>query len=179
MADEKLKGVVRSYALDVEAAADGTLYDVNGNPVIIENLEDWKRKEWEHRKEKFLKEYEENHGTRELDFDRELFDTEEKFLEDEIGSVDDIDEPERMSVTDYVDCNSLGDLRFEVDSRMEFCGGRALLAFGGPNVWLHDDEILGYWGGDAETWTLSAGARSALWEYFEENWNMLRDSQRR
>ena len=30
MADERLKETVRSYALDVEAAAGGTLYKVNG-----------------------------------------------------------------------------------------------------------------------------------------------------
>lgn len=179
MADENLKSIVRSYALDIEAAADGTLYKVNGEPTVIEDIDDWKQKEWERKKEEFLEEYEKNHGTRELDFDPDLYGTEEEFLEDEIGTVDDVDEPEQMSVMDYVNDDSLGDVRFEVDGKMECYGGKVLLAFGGPNVWLHDDEIRGYWGGDTETWSLCSDARDALMEFFQEEWNMVRDSHSR
>ena len=78
-------------------------------------------------------------------------------------------------MTDVND-NSLGDIRFEVDRNMECCGGKVLLAFGGPNVWLHDDEICGYWGGDTETWSLCSDARDALMEFFQEEWGMVRDS---
>ena len=177
MADKKLKGIVRSYAIDIEAAADGTLYKVNGEPTVIDDIDDWKQNEWERKKEEFLKEYEENHGTRELDFDKDLYDTEEEFLENEIGTVDDIDEPEQMSVTDYIDDNSLGDIRFEIDKNMECCGGKVLLAFGGPNVWLHDDEICGYWSGDTETWSLCSDARGALMEFFQEAWEMVSGSR--
>lgn len=173
MADEELRRVVRGYALDIEAAADGTLYEVDGEPTVIDDMDEWKQNEWEQKKEEFLKEYESNHGTRELDFDKDLFDTEEEFLENEIGTVDDIDEPEQMSMTDYIYDNSLGDIRFEVNKNMECLGGRMLLAYGGPNVWLHDDEICGYWGGDTETWSLCMDARNALMEFFQEEWEMI------
>ena len=57
MADNELKEIVRSYALDIEAAADGTLYKVNGEPTIIDDMDEWKQSEWENLKAKFLKEH--------------------------------------------------------------------------------------------------------------------------
>ena len=171
MADSELKEIVRSYAVDIEAAADGTLYNVNGNPTVVEDLDGWKQDEWERKKTEFLKE----HPFTDPD-DKKTYESEDEYVTDNIGEADDIDVPEQMSVTDYVNDNSLGDVRFEVDGKMECCGGKVLLAFGGPNVWLHDDEICGYWGGNTETWSLCPDARDALMEFFQEEWNMVRDS---
>lgn len=171
MADNELKEIVRSYALDIEAAADGTLYKVNGEPTIIDDMDDWKQNEWERLKDEFLKE----HPFTDPE-DKEAYESEDEYVTDNIGEVDDIDEPEQMSITDYINDNSLGDIRFEVDGKMELYGGKVLLAFGGPNVWLHDDEIRGYWGCDTETWSLCSNARDALMEFFQEEWGMVRDS---
>ena len=171
MVDEELKELVRSYAHDIEAAADGTLYKVNGEPTVIDDIDDWKQNEWERKKTEFLK----KHPFTDPE-DKEAYESEDEYVTDNIGEVDDIDEPEQMSMTDYINDNSLGDIRFEVDSKMELYGGKVLLAFGGPNVWLHDDEIRGYWGGDTETWSLCSDARDALMEFFQEEWGMVRDS---
>ena len=171
MADNELKEIVRSYALDIEAAADGTLYKVNGEPTIIDDMDDWKQNEWERLKDEFLKE----HPFTDPE-DKEAYESEDEYVTDNIGEVDDIDEPEQMSITDYINDNSLGDIRFEVDGRMELYGGKVLLAYGGPNVWLHDDEIRGYWGCDTETWSLCSDARDAIMEFFQEEWGMVRDS---
>lgn len=168
MADNELKEIVRSYALDIEAAADGTLYKVNGEPTIIDDMDDWKQNEWERLKDEFLKE----HPFTDPE-DKEAYESENEYVTDNIGGVDDIDEPEQMSITDYINDNSLGDTRFEVDGKMELYGGKILLAFGGPNVWLHDDEIRGYWGGDTETWSLCSDACEALMEFFQEEWGMV------
>ena len=54
MVDEELKRIVKSYALDIEAAADGTLYKVNGEPTVIDDIDDWKQKEWDRQKAEFL-----------------------------------------------------------------------------------------------------------------------------
>ena len=170
MADEELKSIVRSYAIDIEAAADGTLYKVNGEPMIIDDMDEWKQSEWEDLKAEFLK----KHPFTEPN-DKEIYESEDEYVIDNIGEVDDIDEPEQMSITDYINDNSLGDIRFEVDGKMELYGGKVLLAFGGPNIWLHDDEIRGYWGGDTETWSLCSNARDALKEFFQEEWGMVRD----
>lgn len=176
MMDKELKEMVRSYALDIEAAADGTLYKVNGEPTVIDDIDDWKQKEWDRQKAEFLA----KEPFDSLDpEDKELYEDEDGYVTDNIGDVDDIDVPEQMSVTDYVNDNSLGDIRFEVDKNMECCGGKVLLAFGGPNVWLHDDEICGYWGGDTETWSLCSDARDALMEFFQEEWGMVCDSHSR
>ena len=168
MADNELKEIVRSYAHDIEAAADGTLYKVNGEPTIIDDMDEWKQSEWENLKAEFLKKHPfADHN------DKEVYESEDEYVIDEIGEVDDIDEPEQMSITEYINDNSLGDIRFEVDGKMELYGGKVLLAFGGPNVWLHDDEIRGYWGGDTETWSLCSDARDALMEFFQEEWEMV------
>ena len=174
MVDEELKEMVRSYALDIEAAADGTLYKVNGEPTVIDDIDGWKQNEWGRKKTEFLKE----HPFTDPE-DKETYESEDEYVTDNIGDVDDIDVPEQMSVMDYINDNSLGDIRFEVDRDMECCGGKVLLAFGGPNVWLHDDEICGYWGGDTETWSLCSDARDALMEFFQAEWDMVRDSHSR
>ena len=172
MADNELKEIVRSYAHDIEAAADGTLYKINGEPTVIDDIDDWKQNEWERKKTEFLKE----HPFTDPE-DKETYESEDEYVTDNIGDVDDIDVPEQMSVMDYINDNSLGDVRFEVDRNMECCGGKVLLAFGGPNVWLHDDEICGYWGGDTETRSLCSDARDALMEFFQEEWEMIRCSR--
>ena len=41
MADKELKEIVRSYAADIEAAADGTLYKVNGEPTVIDDMDEF------------------------------------------------------------------------------------------------------------------------------------------
>ena len=170
MADNDLQEIVRSYANDIEAAADGTLYKVNGEPTIID-IDDWKQNEWEREKTEFLKE----HPFTDPE-DKETYESEDEYVIDNIGEADDIDEPEQMSITDYINDNSLGDIRFEVDGKMELYGGKVLLALGGPTVWLHDDEIRGYWGCDTETWSLCSDAREALIEFFQNEWGMVRDS---
>ena len=171
MADNELKEIVRSYAHDIEAAADGTLYKVNGEPTIIDDMDEWKQSEWENLKAEFLK----KHPFTDPE-DKEAYESEDEYVTDNIGEVDDIDEPEQMSITEYINDNSLGDTRFEVDERMELYGGKVLLAFGGPTVWLHDDEIRGYWGCSTETWPLCSDARDALMEFFQEEWGIVRDS---
>ena len=163
-----LKEIVRSYAHDIEAAADGTLYKVNGEPTIIDDMDEWKQNEWENLKAGFLKE----HPFTDPE-DKETYESEDEYVIDNIGEVDSIDEPEQMSITDYINDNSLGDIRFEVDRKMELYGGKVLLAFGGPNEWLHDDEIRGYWGSDTETWSLCSDALDALMEFFQEEWGMI------
>ena len=171
MADNELKEIVRSYAHDIEAAADGTLYKVNGEPTIIDDMDKWKQSEWENLKAEFLKKHPfADHN------DKEVYESEDEYVTDNIGEVDDIDEPEQMSIIEYINDNSLGDIRFEVDGKMELYGGKVLLAFGGPTVWLHDDEIRGYWGCSTETWSLCSDARDALMEFFQEEWGMVRDS---
>ena len=171
MADNELKEIVRSYAHDIEAAADGTLYKVNGEPTIIDDMDKWKQSEWENLKAEFLKKHPfADHN------DKEAYESEDECVTDNIGEVDDIDEPEQMSIIEYINDNSLGDIRFEVDGKMELYGGKVLLAFGGPTVWLHDDEIRGYWGCSTETWSLCSDARDALMEFFQEEWGMVRDS---
>lgn len=45
--------------------------------------------------------------------------------------------------------NEVLDWRFEITQRGELLGGKLLVAFGGPNIWVDfiNREIAGYWGG--------------------------------
>ena len=75
MADNELKEIVRSYAYDIEAAADGTLYKVNGEPTIIDDMDEWKQSEWENLKAEFLKEHPFTDPN-----DKETYESEDEFV---------------------------------------------------------------------------------------------------
>ena len=155
---------------DLEAAASGNLYDVDGECVIIDDLDDWKAAEYK----KKVDEFREKHPRESFDPDETGFDEYEEWMEDEIGTVDDIDEPEEVSISEYIDKESLGDIRFEVDSSKELLGGKILFCYGGPNVWVADDEVRGYWGSSTVEMSLDSETRSALFDWFEEQWDIIK-----
>ena len=95
--DKDLREMVRSYAHDIEAAADGTLYKVNGEPTVIDDMDEWKQNEWDRQKAEFLKE----HPFTDPD-DKETYESEDEYVTDNIEDVDDIDDPEQMSVMDFM-----------------------------------------------------------------------------
>ena len=172
--EDRLREMAKSYDEDLEAVVvAGTMYRIDGNNVVIDDIDEWKQKEWEKQKAKFLSE----HPFTDPD-DLESYENEEEYVTDNIGEADDIDEPdEQVSLDEYLNDQSLGDVRFEVSSDMELHGGKILLACGGPTFWLHDDEICGYWGSDEYSRSLSGDVKSALWSWFEEQWGMARDSR--
>ena len=166
--DEELHGMVKGIVDDLEAATSGNLYDVDGECVIIDDLDDWKAEQYRKKVDEFRDEHPED------DLDREAYDTYEEWMEDEIGEVDDIDEPDEISLSEYIDRESLGDVRFEVDSSKELHGGKVLFCYGGPNIWVADDEVRGYWGSSTVEMSLDSETRSALFSWFEEMWDMAK-----
>ena len=173
MSDTKseLKSIVLSTAQELEAAVAGNLYDDNGECRIIHDMDGWKAERYEEKKEVFCQ------NNSEDKLDTEAYDTYDEWMEDEIGTVDDVDEPEEMSLYDYIDKQSLGDIRFEVDSRLDLEGGKILFAYGGPTVWVHDDRVCGYWGFDSEEISLDGDTSSALLGFMEEQFQMALDSR--
>lgn len=174
MSDTKseLKGIVHGIVDELEAAADGRLYKDGSDYVVIDDMDEWKAKQYAKEAEEFRKEHPES----DLDTDKlaEMgYSTYEEYMEDEIGTAEDIDEPEEMSVWEYVDDQSLGDMRFEVDSEKSLCGAKVLFCYGGPNVWVHDDKVCGYWGCESEEMWLDDNTRSKLFSMFEERWGFL------
>lgn len=169
--DKELHGTVRSIVNDLEAAACGSLYDVDGDFVVIDDLEEWKKEQYEKKAEEFRK----GHPIDSFDYEECGFDTYQEWMEDEIGTSDDIDEPDEVSLGEYIDKQSLGDVRFEVDAEKTLYGGKVLFCYGGPNIWVADDEVRGYWGGSCCEMTLDSGTRSAMFSWFEEQWDMARE----
>lgn len=165
--DDRLRSVVDSTGREIEAAAAGNLYEVDGERIVIPDVEVWKRERWEELREKYLGEHPDLAELAENDPER--FD---EMAEDEIGTPDDVDDPEPVSLGDLLSGDSLGDLRFEVSSRREFLGGRTVVAFGGPNVWVSDDCVRGYWGFDEKVYNFDSHTQLELWEWFKEQYEM-------
>jgi hypothetical protein len=164
--DEELHARVKGIVDDLEAAASGSLYDVDGEYVVIDDLDEWKQEQYDRKVDAFKSVY--------RDYDHEMYGSYDEYVEDECGTVDDIDEPDEVSLYDYVEKESLGDVRFEVDSSKELCGGKTLFCYGGPNIWVADDEVRGYWGSATVEMSLNSETRSAMWGYFEEMWSNIK-----
>lgn len=168
--DDALHAQVKSIVDELEAAASGSLYEVDGDYVVIDDMDEWKAAEYE----KKVEEFKETHS--EDDMDREAYDDYRDWMEDEIGTVDDVDEPDGISLGEYIDEESLGDVRVEISlSDRSLVGGKVLFCYGGPNVWVADDEVRGYWGGSRCEMSLDSETRSALFSWFEEQWDMARE----
>lgn len=161
---------VNWFVDEVEAACEGRLFKGDGDYIVIDDMDEWKEKKYDEEKKKFLEE----HPFTDED-DREQYGTEDEYVTDNIGDVDDVDEPDEVSIYDYLSENGY-DLKYEVDGSLDLRGAKVLLAGGGPTVWLHDDKVCGYWGGDTCERSLSDSASRTLWEYFSEMWENAKSS---
>ena len=82
--------------------------------------------------------------------------------------------PEQVTVADVIEKRGLGDTRFEVDSSKELCGGKTLFTFGGPNIWVHDNMVCGYWGSAKVEMAFNSETRSAMFDWFKEFWEVVK-----
>ena len=167
--NSELHSIVHGIVCDLEAAAAGTLICDDGNYEVIGDIDEWKKDRYE----EMEKEFRQNNS--EEDMDHDLYDSYEEWMEDEIGTIDDIDDPEKVSLGEYVDNQSLGDVRFEVDEDLDLCGGKVLFCYGGPNVWVHDDQVCGYWGCDSVEMCLDSATSAQLWGWFEDLWSTKKE----
>ena len=167
-ADDDLHAMVGSIVDELEAAVSGSLYEVDGDCVVIDDLDAWKEELYGKMAEEFRKEHPED------SLDPGEYDSYGEWMEDEIGTADDIDEPDEVSLCEYIAKRSLEDVRFEVTSDKELCGGKVLFCCGGPTVWVADDEVRGYWGSSTVEMSLSSETRSELWDWFGEQWNAVK-----
>ena len=46
-------------------------------------------------------------------------------------------------------------------------GFEVLLTFGGPNIWLENDKVVGYWAGDKYYAYISSNVYNQIWDYLE------------
>ena len=168
--DDELHAMVGSIVDELEAAVSGSLYEVDGEYVVIDDLDEWKEERYGKMAEEFRKEHPEDS----FDPEESGFDTYAEWMEDEIGVAEDVDEPEQASLCEYISKQSLGDVRFEVTSDKTLCGGKVLFCYGGPNIWVADDEVRGYWGASTVKIPLDSDTRSELWDWFENQWEAIK-----
>ena len=91
---------------------------------------------------------------------------------------EDGEELEQVSIYDFVERSGLGDIRYEVamaNNHWQVYGGRILVAFGGPNIWITQDEVKVYWWGHSAEAELYSETKDALMDFFEENFQMLNE----
>ena len=169
-ADDDLHAMVGSIVDELEAAVSGSLYEVDGEYVVIDDLDEWKEKQYGKMAEEFRKEHPEDS----FDPEESGFDTYVEWMEDEIGVAEDVDEPEQASLCEYISERSLGDVRFEVTSDKTLCGGKVLVCYGGPTIWVADYEARGYWGASTVEMPLDSDTRSELWDWFENRWEEIK-----
>lgn len=81
--------------------------------------------------------------------------------------------PEQVTVYDVIEKRGLGDTRFEVDSKKELCGGKTLFTFGGPNIWVHDDMVCGYWGSARVEMSFNPETKTAMFDWFNDRWKEI------
>ena len=172
----ELHSMVLNIVNELEAAASGSLYDVDGNFEVIDDIDEWKEEQYQKKVAEFKGKHPES-GFRKESADAgcmaDCYDSYQEWMEDEIGTVDDIDEPDEVSLSEYLEKQSLGDVRFEVDSSKQLLGGKTLFTYGGPNIWVHDDRVCGYWGSESVDMSLDSATCSALFSWFEEMWDVV------
>ena len=173
--ESHLWAVVKTTGDEIEAAVAGNLYEIDDERVIIHDTEVWKREKWDGARLAFRAEHPEFVEISDEDLDDRFGDEiGPKTLGKGVFCIDDIDDPEPVSVHDILSDDSLGDLRFEVNQRGEMLGAKTLVAWGGPNVWVSDDEVHGYWGGDERVYNFNDETRNELYEIFNEYWECAR-----
>ena len=164
--DESLHRTVRSIVDELEAAASGSLYEVDGDYTVIDDMDEWRQRRYDEKAGKFRREHPED------SFDPKVYGSYKEWMEDEIGTVDDIDEPDRVSLSEYVNDQSLGDVRVEISlPDLTFNGGKVLFCYGGPNIWVADEAVRGYWGSSRVEMSLDPETMSALFDLFQEQWD--------
>lgn len=169
----ELNSMVQNIVDELEAAVSGSLYDVDGNATVIDDIDEWKKAEYEKLKEA----YEHDHPRAEFVRveDDGMYETYEEQMVDEIGTDEDIDDPDPISLDEYFRShNEPLDLYFEVDAQKNLNGGRMQVTAGGPSIWIADDEVRGYWGSTKVEISLASDAKSAMWDWFEEQWDMVK-----
>lgn len=170
--DSILHSQVRTIVDELEAAVSGSLYKIDGNYVVIDDLDGWKQEQYDKKVEEFKGEHSDEEFARDC---AEYYDSYQDWMEDELGEADDVEEPEEVSLTDYIDDQSLGDVRVEISlSDQSLNGGKVLFCCGGPTIWVADDEVRGYWGSARVEMSLDSDTCSALFSWFEELWNATR-----
>lgn len=168
--DDSLHAQVKLIVDELEAAVSGSLYEIDGNHVVIDDMDEWKKEQYEKEAGNFRKEHPERDFNDCADEAFKSYGSYAEYMEAEIGTVDDVDDPDEVSLDEYIEDSALGDVRFEVDSSKTLLGGKVLFCCGGPTVWVADDEVRGYWGASRCEMPLDSETRSALFSWFSEMW---------
>ena len=167
----ELRSMVQNIVDELEAAVSGSLYEVDGSATVIDDMDEWKKAEYE----KLKKGFEADHPRSSFKLEDNIYESYEEWMEDEIGTADDIDEPDPISLDEYFRShNEPLDVYFEVDMQKNLNGGRMQVTAGGPSIWIADDEVRGYWGSSQETVALDSETKSAMWDWFEGQWDMVK-----
>lgn len=89
------------------------------------------------------------------------------------GTVDDVENYERLSLYDYME--DVLDIDFIINSQKEYLACRICVAYGGPSVYIDTDEkaVCLYWWSDSAKYYLRSDTVTAVDEWAEEYYNSI------
>lgn len=90
--------------------------------------------------------------------------------------IDDLDNLESVSMFEYFEDRTF-DIRYTIDSDLDYIGARVMIACGGPNIYVNTNtgRVELYWGSSEAEAALSAAVVDAIDEYFEDGYNARRE----
>ena len=84
---------------------------------------------------------------------------------------------EHLEATDpytFFEKQDIYDLEFTVDANLDFKSGKAMIACGGPNIFINScGSVDLYWCSEEAHWYLSSDCKSAVEDYFEEMYQTI------
>nr|DAU23190.1 MAG TPA: hypothetical protein [Caudoviricetes sp.]DAU88636.1 MAG TPA: hypothetical protein [Caudoviricetes sp.] len=90
--------------------------------------------------------------------------------------IDDLDDLDGVSMWDYLRDTVL-DVKYTVDNDLDYASARAMIAFGGPNIYIDTDtsRVELFWGSSETHAYIDYRTRDAIDVYFNSEYNCRRD----
>lgn len=88
----------------------------------------------------------------------------------------DVNKP--VTIYNYFADNEIFDIKYTIDENFDFCGARAMITFGGPNIYIDTEResiMLRWWNESAE-YSLTSSTAETVEDYFRERYNYARDA---
>lgn len=90
---------------------------------------------------------------------------------------DEYDVNKPVTIYDYFADNEIFDIKYTIDENFDFCGARAMITFGGPNIYINTEResiMLRWWNESAE-YSLTSSTAETVEDYFRERYNYARE----
>lgn len=90
--------------------------------------------------------------------------------------IDDLDDLDEVAMWDYL-LDAVFDVKYTVDNDLDYVSARAMIAFGGPNIYIDTatSRVELFWGSSETHAYIDYRTRDAIDAYFEDEYNCRRE----